>query len=133
LFDRNKTHGRSFIYWDEYCKIVNYEKKNFDCGLGGIVLDEIIGRSDDVFNSPNGNTFSRFSLCLKYLPQQVIKSKLVLKQESYDVKLILETVDRKILEIQEFKDFESKFISMMGSGFNFDYQYTKKIDFGKNG
>ncbi len=104
-----------------------------DCGVGGMVLDEIIGRSDDVFHSPNGNTFSRFSLCLKYLPKPVIQSKLILKQQSYDVKLLLETMNHEVLDQQEFKDFESKFISMMGPGFNFEYQFTEKIDFGKNG
>ncbi len=103
------------------------------CGIGGLVIDEIIGRSDDEYTSPDGKVFSRFSLCLKFLPQDVVRSKLLLKNYSYDVKVLVELPSSKDKETLDFKPFEEKFASMLGEGYLFVYEFVDKIELGNNG
>lgn len=93
-----------------------------------ILVDELIGRSEDVFETAEGVLFTRFSLCLKYLPSTIVESQLCLVQRRKDVLLKYTRTLGKIEQLTDFKDFERKFISILGEGYNFKYQYLEKFN-----
>lgn len=92
------------------------------------LIDEIVGRSEDVFVTAEGIQFTRFSLCLKYLPEGVIESQLHLKQRSKKVKVFYTNSVGAIKDSNKFKPFEDKFESMLGRGYEFEYQYLEQFD-----
>ena len=112
----------------DYCLLSNENNSEF---LPKII-DTIIGRDDDIFITEEGVYFTRFSLCVKYLPKQVIESKLLLKNRMKNVKVIY-TSDSGVLENENFTDFENKFISMLGKGYQFVYEYVKEFDKSRRG
>ena len=93
-----------------------------------MLIDEIVGRSEDVFETKEGVMFTRFSLCLKYLPDSIVESQLCLTQRSKNVKVVYTRQSGKIYNILEFKAFEQKFSSMLGSDYNFNYEFVEKFD-----
>lgn len=128
------SHFTPLIRYDIGDSCVLSINQNCSCGLGGIVIDEIIGRNDDIFITPDGRKFSRFSLCLKYLPDYIVRSQLYLKQKSYSVKVLLEEPRGNLhYEIEDFKSFESKFKSMLGDGYKFEYNFVKEFPLNANG
>tara|TARA_B100000963_G_scaffold121937_1_gene106341 strand:+ start:23873 stop:25213 length:1341 start_codon:yes stop_codon:yes gene_type:complete len=97
-----------------------------------IKVDEIIGRQDDVYISPDGIEFSRFSLILKYLPEEVLESELCLYQGKN--KAILNYASDKPIELKSFAVFESKLNQSLNMKFSIKYQrvkFFKKINRGK--
>lgn len=128
------SHFTPLIRYDIGDRCVLSTNQDCRCGIGGIVIDEIIGRDDDIFITPDGRRFSRFSLCLKYLPEYIIRSQLHLKQNSYNVNVLLEeTKTKPLFQADDFKAFESKFESMLGVGYKFEYKFVKEFPLNANG
>lgn len=93
-----------------------------------IIVDEIVGRSEDVFITKEGVLFTRFSLCLKYLPDDIIESQLDLKQRSKNVTLKYRRISGKYDDLRVFKLFENKFESMLGGNYFFEYQFIEQFE-----
>lgn len=127
------THFTPLIRYDigDNCRLS--KQQNCICGAGGIVIDEIIGRDDENFITPDGKHFSRFSLCLKYLPKNVTVSQLHLRHHSYNVKVLYQTIKQNKISEPLFKSFEHKFQRMLGTGYNFQYEMTDKLQTNRNG
>jgi len=96
-----------------------------------IKVKEIIGRQDDVFINPDGVEFSRFSLILKYLPNEVQESMLKLHQNSENAELIY--VADCSLPLYEFKEFEDKINKALNMNFKIKYKHINNFDKINNG
>jgi len=94
-----------------------------NCGNGGIIIDEIIGRDEDIFKTLDGNYITRFSVILKYLPFEVIESQLVLNNQKKLI--VLYYVSNHELEKSIFADFEHKLVEKVGNKYTISY---KKVD-----
>lgn len=108
----------------DYCVVSTKQSSN----KNELIIDEIVGRSEDVFITEEGVMFTRFSLCLKYLPDSIIESQLRLKQRSKKVKVIYTRLDREIEDKNLFIPFEQKFMSMLGKGYVFEYEFIEKFN-----
>ena len=96
---------------------------------GPLVINEIGGRNEDVFITEEGNHFTRFSLCLKYLPEYVIESQLILKQRNKNViVLYISNVKENDIKQDDFNPFKNKFESMLGKGYHFDFKRIEYFD-----
>ena len=107
----------------DYCVV----SKSQSSDNNELLIDEIIGRSEDVFETQEGIIFTRFSLCLKYLPDSIIESQLRLKQRSKNVKVIYTKLNEEIKNIKDFLPFEQKFMSMLGKDYVFEYEFVEKF------
>ena len=96
-----------------------------------IKVSVILGRQDDVYTTPKGHEFSRFSLLLKYLPENVLESQLVLKNYTDKVELLY--VSDASIDLQEFKSFEEKMITLLKCDFSFKYTRIEGFDKIKRG
>lgn len=105
----------------DICEII--ENKNQT-----IKVKEIIGRQDDVFVSPDGIEFSRFSLVLKYLPKNVQESQLLLWQETN--KAEVHYIALEAIPLKEFHEFQTKLNSILKVKFNIKYIHI--LTFGKH-
>ncbi|WP_417873718.1 hypothetical protein [Xanthomarina gelatinilytica] len=116
------SHFTPLIRYDigDSCSVISNENQI-------IKVREILGRQDDVYTTPKGYEFSRFSLLLKYLPENVLESQLVLK--NYTDKAELVYVSDASIDLQEFKSFEDKMNTLLKS--NFKFKYTKIEGFDK--
>ncbi|HIP13704.1 MAG TPA: phenylacetate--CoA ligase family protein [Arcobacter sp.] len=103
------------------CKLS--EDQSCGCGNGGLIIDEIIGRDEDIFQTIEGNYITRFSVVLKYLPFDVIESQIVLNNEK--LLIVLYYVANKMLIEDLFSDFEKNLISKVGTQYHIVY---KKVD-----
>ena len=101
-----------------------------ECNSNALVIDEIIGRDEDVFKTENGNYVTRFSVFLKKLPDSIIESQLIINKNRKQI--LLKYVSNKKLERIDFKVFEEELKKVIGD-FNFDYQRVKKIPLTKKG
>jgi phenylacetate-CoA ligase len=108
----------------DYCVV----SKSQSSDNNELLIDEIIGRSEDVFETQEGIIFTRFSLCLKYLPDSIIESQLRLKQRSKNVKVIYTKLNEEIKNIKDFLPFEQKFMSMLGKDYVFEYEFVEKFN-----
>jgi len=104
-----------------------------ECGIGGLVIDEIIGRDEDAFLTLDGRSVSRFSLVLKYLPSNVFRAQLVLYNMQSNIELRYETLDKGAINNSEFDDFYKKLMLMIGNGYTMTYTHKEDIPLGKNG
>lgn len=95
-------------------------------------INEIGGRKEDVFITEEGVYFTRFSLCLKFLPNCIIESQLILTQKSKFVVLQYVCIG-KDPEMSDFKIFEDKFESMLGEDYHFTYERIEKFEKAKRG
>tara|TARA_R100000306_G_scaffold15437_1_gene19753 strand:+ start:115 stop:1461 length:1347 start_codon:yes stop_codon:yes gene_type:complete len=102
----------------DICSIINNDNEI-------IKVNEIIGRQDDVYITPNGTEFSRFSLVLKYLPKEVVESQLKLYQQTNKAEIIY--VANKKLPIAKFKAFHNKLNSMLRIDFDLSFNYLPKF------
>ena len=109
----------------DYCSVLNDKNQPLDI----LKIKEIGGRSEDTFITQEGIHFTRFSLCLKYLPAYIIESQLILKQRSKKVLVEFLSVNENYIT-KDFLPFENKFQSMLGNGYNF--KYVKVIKFNKS-
>src|SRR5690606_1258583 len=92
-----------------------------------LMIKEIGGRKEDAFITEEGKHFTRFSLCLKFLPESIIESQLILTQRSKNVKVEYLCIDAERGEL-DFSAFEDKFQSMLGKGYVFAYERVKQFD-----
>ncbi|NMC99170.1 MAG: phenylacetate--CoA ligase family protein [Bacteroidales bacterium] len=94
-----------------------------------LYINKLGGRSEDIFITEDGTYFSRFSLCLKYLPDYVIESQLILQQRCKNVtlKYIAIKKDSEINQ-KDFKPFIEKFESMLGKGYRFNFEKVQYFD-----
>lgn len=99
------------------------ENQNCKCGNGGLIIDEIIGRDEDIFETVDGNYITRFSVVLKYLPFDVMESQIVLSNKK--MQIVLYYVANDILAQDMFTDFENNLISKVGVKYHIEY---KKVD-----
>lgn len=98
---------------------------------GIIKVKEIQGRQEEIFITPKGKSFGRFSLILKYLPPQILESQLVLTQGKNKANVIY--VSKTELNKNDFKDFEDKMNSLLEMNFIFEYEKVSKFDKSKRG
>jgi phenylacetate-CoA ligase len=96
-----------------------------------IKVDEIQGRQEEIFITPEGKAFGRFSLVLKYLPPQILESQLILKQRTNLLKV--EYTSNEEVNYNDFMVFEDKVNSLLGMYFNFEYEKLLKFDKSKRG
>lgn len=99
------------------------------CGRCGIVVSEIVGRTDDVFVTPEKGYVGRMSTSLKLLPSSVRKAQ-IHQYEAARFILLLET-DVPLTEEQStliLEDMRDKLGHV-----RIDVQYMKQIPNGKNG
>jgi len=120
------TYFTPLIRYDigDFCSIIS-EKDEV------IKVSEINGRQDDVFITPNGIEFSRFSLILKYLPDDILESQLILKNFSDNVELLY--VSNVELSKDNFKIFEQKMTTFLKLKFNYKYTQVEGFDKIKRG
>ncbi|WP_316790882.1 hypothetical protein [Pedobacter frigoris] len=96
-----------------------------------IKVKEIQGRQEEIFITPQGKAFGRFSLILKYLPSTIMESQLILTQRSNKAKI--EYISVIELSIDNFELFEEKLNSLLEMNFTFEYQRIEKFDKSKRG
>lgn len=96
-----------------------------------IKVNEILGRQEEIFITPDGKSFGRFSLILKHLPNAIIESQLILTQKSN--KVVLHYLSDRELKIIDFKKFEHKMNCLLETNFLFEYKLISKFDKFKRG
>lgn len=96
-----------------------------------IKVKEIQGRQEEIFITPDGRSFGRFSLILKYLPETVVESQLVLHQHKH--KVILNYISKSKVTNDEFKQFENKMNTLLEMDFEFEYNEVSTFDKSKRG
>lgn len=99
--------------------------QNCECGNGGLIIDEIIGRDEDIFQTLDGNYITRFSVVLKYLPFDVIESQIVLSNKKMEI--VLYYVSNEVLVQDMFADFETNLISKVGAKYRIEYVKKDEI------
>lgn len=97
------------------------------CGTGGTVLDEILGRDEDVFVTKDGRIFSRFSLALKHLPENILSSQLVLSNEKSRALVRYIAPEGVSYQSQEFEPFIKKLHSMIGTDYDVEFEKVDEI------
>ncbi len=112
---RYKIGDSCIVSKDQHC----------DCGNGGMIIEEIIGRDEDVFKTIEGNYITRFSVVLKYLPPAVIESQLVLS--NHKILIVLYYVVYDEINASEFVDFEKALISKVGTQYKIEYHRVDEI------
>jgi phenylacetate-CoA ligase len=105
--------------------------KECRCGVGGIIIDEILGRDEDVFKTLGGRYVTRFSLVLKYLPSEVLESQIILQKDNPKIDLLY-TADSPISS-NRFYAFEEKLNSVVGLGYNIRYEHVEEIPISNKG
>lgn len=101
------------------------EDQNCSCGNGGLILDDIIGRDEDVFKTVDGNYITRFSVVLKYLPSDVLESQLVLSNGKMLITLYY--VSSSTIVSEKFSDFEKALVSKVGIQYTIEYKEVDEI------
>jgi len=103
----------------DYATIVSKENER-------ICVSEIQGRQEEIYESPSGKSFGRFSLILKHLPDSILESQLILTQKSNQVKL--QYTSEENLPNVAFSTFEKKFSELLATEFSFTYERVLKFD-----
>jgi phenylacetate-CoA ligase len=121
--------GRFFplIRYEIGDRCVLSEHQDCACGTGGTVLDEILGRDEDVFVTKDGRLFSRFSLALKHLPESVLSSQLVLSNEKSRALVRYIAPEGMVYEEADFVPFTKKLHSMIGEGYAVEFEAVGEI------
>lgn len=91
-----------------------------------IKVSELLGRQEDIYISPTGIAFGRFSLVLKYLPSDVQESQLILKQRSNSAKV--KYVSEKMIDQKRFETFQNKINTMLRMEFEIEYIHLNKFE-----
>jgi len=105
--------------------------QNCNCGNKGLIIEEIIGRDEDIFKTNDGRYITRFSVVLKYLPEKIIESQLVLSNSNNNVKLYY--IANENIDLNLFKEFEEKLLEKIGKNYTVTYHKVKKINSTKSG
>ena len=102
-----------------------------ECNSNTLIIDEILGRDEDIFKANNGNYITRFSVFLKKLPDSIIESQLVINENK---KLfLLKYVSNKNLEKVDFMNFEQELKKIIGNDYIFQYKKVDEIPLTKKG
>ena len=96
-------------------------------------FENIVGRSDDVFVTPNGPMFSRFSLFLKFLPSEVVESQIILTNHSLCIDLKYVSFKNHQISSNKFQKFEKIINNELQDVFVFNYINVINLDMGKSG
>lgn len=99
------------------------------CGRCGAVISEIIGRTDDVFITPEKGYVGRMSTSLKLLPSSVRKAQ-IHQYAPTEFKLLLETDER--LNKEQLAILMRDLHDKLGA-VHIEVEYTESIPKGKNG
>lgn len=95
------------------------------CGKGGLLIDEIIGRDEDVFITIDGKYVTRFSLILKYLPDSVIESQLVLSNSNLTAQLLYTSTE--IVNHSHFENFQNKLTATIGPNYSCSFKKVNNL------
>ena len=120
------SHFMPLIRYDIGDSCIVSKDQTCNCGNQGLVIDEIIGRDEDIFQTIEGNYITRFSVVLKYLPKSIIESQLVLSNKKMSAS-ILYTSKNEIHE-SEFKQYQDSLISKIGEKYQLKNIKVDKIE-----
>lgn len=98
---------------------------------GIIEVAEVLGRQEDIFITPSGKSFGRFSLFLKYLPEGLLESQLILTQRSNKAELMYISICN--IQLEEFKEFEKMLEKYLDVKFKIEYRRIEKFDKAQRG
>lgn len=101
-------------------------------GSFSYILDEIIGRNEDSFQTRDGRIVSRFSLVLKFLPPQINETQLYLSEKTNEVK-VLYTTSNSNLPPSSFDEFQKKTSDFIGEGYKFIFTRVPSLKQEKSG
>jgi phenylacetate-CoA ligase len=107
------------------------KEQSCSCGEGGIILDEILGRDEDIFMTNGGKYITRVSLFLKEVPDDVVESQLIFSNSRGEIKL--KYISEKSIESSRFKPFISKLKSVVGNSYDIKIERVPQIGLTKNG
>lgn len=119
------SHFMPLIRYEIGDSCIVSDNQNCSCGSQGLVIDEIIGRDEDIFKTVDGIYITRFSVVLKYSPKEVIESQLVLSNKKMSA--ILYYTAAKRIDIHMFRDFEKALVSKIGNKYEISYKYVDNI------
>ncbi|OBW42119.1 hypothetical protein AB670_01539 [Chryseobacterium sp. MOF25P] len=129
--------GRMLItsFSSSFTPLIRYDIGDYatiDSEVNSVIrVKEIQGRQEEIFITPQGKAFGRFSLILKYLPSQILESQLVLTQQQNTV--LVEYVCKDQLDKSLFNDFEDKMKSLLETNFVFEYKAVSNFEKSKRG
>lgn len=100
-----------------------------DCGCHTQVVEEIIGRMDDVFETPDKGYIGRLSTSLKLLPSRIKRAQI---QQTAPTEFILLIESADVLSDEEINVILSDLYYKLGN-VAIEIQYVEEIPIGKNG
>jgi phenylacetate-CoA ligase len=95
------------------------------CGEGSPIIDEIIGRDEEVFKTKSGSYITRFSLYLKYLPLNVMESQIILNNNTTKIKLVYSS--NLVIPQSDFRTFEELIIEKLGKEYTISFSRVDSI------
>lgn len=101
------------------------EEQSCICGEGGSIIDEIIGRDEDIFKTISGRYITRFSLYLKYLPLNVNESQIILNNTTTKIKLLYSA--NVVIAQSEFRAFKELINDKLGKEYTIDFSKVDSI------
>ena len=105
------------------CSVSN--NQNCSCGSTGLVIDEIIGRDEDIFKTVDGIYITRFSVVLKCSPKDVVESQLVLS--NHKMSTVLYYTSTNEIDDNKFIDFKNALISKIGNKYQVECKRVDRI------
>ncbi len=122
------SHFMPLIRYDIGDHCIISEDQRCSCGSGGTIIQEIIGRDEDIFKTDNGTYITRFSVVLKTLPSPIIESQLLLRRHSTTITLYY--CAPYTLHADAFKTFQSALYEKVGP--HYDLEIIKVDTITKN-
>jgi phenylacetate-CoA ligase len=119
------SHFMPLIRYDIGDSCIVSKNQNCDCGNTGLIIDEIIGRDEDIFQTIDGTYITRFSVVLKYLPKNIIESQLVLSNKNMTAKIFYTA--NKIIDKSLFIKYEEALTKKIGNKYKLENIHTEKI------
>lgn len=119
------SHFMPLIRYDIGDQCIVSKNQNCSCGNKGVIIDEIIGRDEDIFKTIDGVYITRFSV-LKYLPSQIIESQLILSNNKISASLLY--ISKDVIDDILFKDYEKALISKIGTKYKIEKIKVSKIE-----
>lgn len=107
------SHFMPLIRYDIGDSCIVAENQSCTCKSNSLIIDEIIGRDEDIFQTISGTYITRFSVVLKYLPKDIIESQLILSNKQMKATLLYTA--KSILEETSFKKYEEVLRSKIGN------------------
>lgn len=120
------SHFMPLIRYDIGDQCIVSKNQNCSCGNKGVIIDEIIGRDEDIFKTIDGVYITRFSVVLKYLPSQIIESQLILSNNKMSASLLY--ISKDVIDDILFKDYEKALISKIGTKYKIEKIKVSKIE-----